>query len=126
MLQAPTKIMVVEDSLDFLTALLATLVLEPRVKVVAAVHTGMQALSTLAEAAPDLILLDYRLPDISGVEVARRIRQQNLKVKIAILTAYAEEFLSSGPLMTLLADTGVVDVIPKSGFTLARLRTLLN
>ncbi|MGH9885745.1 MAG: response regulator, partial [bacterium] len=38
-------------------------------------HTGAQALAEAATRAPDLILLDLGLPDMDGVQVARRVRE---------------------------------------------------
>jgi len=54
---------------------------------------SMQAMSLLAEKKPDLILLDWMLPDISGIDLARRLKQDDLSCNIPIimLTARAEE-----------------------------------
>jgi len=52
-------------------------------------ESGEEGLRRLAEADPDLILLDIRLPDIDGLEVLRRIRQSDKKkVTVVIMTAY--------------------------------------
>ena len=44
--------------------------------VVATVHTGAEALAALTEFHPDLMLLDVYLPDMTGIEVLRRARQE--------------------------------------------------
>ncbi|GAB4119563.1 MAG: diguanylate cyclase [Sideroxydans sp.] len=68
------KILVVEDSqvtVKVLTRYLAGMGVEnPLVA-----ETGMQALTTFRHEHPDIVLLDARLPDIDGFEVARKIRQ---------------------------------------------------
>lgn len=51
--------------------------------------TGLGALDDMAEV--DLVILDLGLPDIDGLDVARRIRGQGLKVPILVLTARADE-----------------------------------
>ncbi|NLG71112.1 MAG: response regulator transcription factor [Chloroflexi bacterium] len=53
-------------------------------------ETGQQALQTAQEKKVDLILLDIRLPDISGFDVCRRLRQEGLRQPILILTARDE------------------------------------
>jgi two-component system OmpR family response regulator/two-component system response regulator MprA len=51
------------------------------------VPDGLQALDRTVEAPFDLILLDLRLPDISGMEVCRRVREKDDTVPILMLTA---------------------------------------
>jgi DNA-binding response OmpR family regulator len=51
------------------------------------VRDGSLALETVARHAPDLLLLDVRLPDISGVEVCQRIRLHQPHLPILMLTA---------------------------------------
>src|SRR5258705_14019407 len=47
--------------------------------------TGFEGLDLAAAAAPDLIILDVRLPDLSGLEVARRLRADERTAGIPIL-----------------------------------------
>lgn len=54
-------------------------------------ETGMTALRMIEEQQPDLILLDLRLPDITGYEVCRRLRQTGKHQPILMLTARDEE-----------------------------------
>lgn len=51
--------------------------------------TGRRALH-LASSGVDLVILDYRLPDIDGVEVLRELKQLNPDVLVILLTAYAD------------------------------------
>ncbi len=52
--------------------------------------TGVEALTVVAAARPDLILLDLRLPDAHGFDLARRLRHEprTASVPILALTAY--------------------------------------
>jgi two-component system phosphate regulon response regulator PhoB len=60
---------------------------------IAVAFTGRQALESVARRAPDLILLDVMLPELSGTEVASRIRSnpQTASIPIIMLTAKSEE-----------------------------------
>src|SRR5215470_9302829 len=49
--------------------------------------TGRGALSAAADFEPDLVVLDWMLPDIDGIEVGRRLRDRGFKTAILFLTA---------------------------------------
>jgi two-component system, OmpR family, response regulator len=49
--------------------------------------TGRAALAAAQEAAPDLMILDVMLPDLDGLEVTRRLRQDGIRVPVLFLTA---------------------------------------
>ncbi len=57
---------------------------------VTVVNDGLGGLATAREMTPDLILLDWMLPGISGLEICRRLRQTGDKVPIVLLTAKDE------------------------------------
>jgi len=69
------KILLVEDNRT-LADVSSRLLREVYEHDVQATSTGREALKRLEEFTPDLVLLDVHLPDISGCEVARRIREQ--------------------------------------------------
>lgn len=50
---------------------------------------GEEAFSLFCEKNPQLIITDIEMPKISGIELAKKIRNQNLQVPIIMLTAYA-------------------------------------
>ena len=49
--------------------------------------TGRAALDAVVRAEPDLIVLDWMLPDIEGIEVGRRLRERGFKTAVLFLTA---------------------------------------
>lgn len=59
----------------------------PGFVVVGEAHTGNEALELVQRTAPDLVLLDIYLPDISGLEVMRRLRSSDTPVDIVAVTA---------------------------------------
>ncbi len=78
-------------------------------------RTGAEGLGALAEARPDLVLLDLGLPDIDGLDVCRRIHQSDPSVDVIMLTARDEELD-----VVVGLDAGAVDYITKP-FKLAEL-----
>jgi two-component system KDP operon response regulator KdpE len=85
--------------------------------------TGEQALVEAATRAPDLVLLDLGLPDLDGVEVARRLREWSA-VPIVVLSARGQE---SDKILAL--DAGADDYLTKpfgTGELLARMRVALR
>src|SRR5437763_1945970 len=87
---------------------------------------GEEALLVAAEEQPDLVVLDWMLPQLSGIEVCRRLRgrQETRNVPIIMLTARGEE---SDRIRGL--DTGADDYLTKPfSMTelLARLRAVLR
>lgn len=86
------RVLVVDD--DFAVAAVHRAYLEamPQFAVVAEAHDGEQALRAAAELAPDLVLLDIHLPDLSGLEVLRRLRARpgGQDVDVIAITAARE------------------------------------
>lgn len=58
--------------------------------VVAMAHTGQQGIDLAAELAPDLVLLDIHLPDMSGLDVLQRLRAHGQPVEVLVITASRE------------------------------------
>ncbi len=54
------------------------------------VNDGDQALNYLESSTPDLILLDLKMPNKDGFEVLKELNQKNIKIKVIVLTAYAD------------------------------------
>ncbi len=92
------RILIVEDDLDILRLL--TRELEDAGFEVMAFDSGIRGLSAVREHEPDLVILDLGLPDLSGQEIARRVRHTG-DTPIIILTAADEvgtkvEMLNAG------------------------------
>jgi DNA-binding response OmpR family regulator len=116
------KILIVEDDRAILLGLKENLAYEGHT--VMEVPRGDQALDKLAAAKPDLLILDIMLPGISGFEVCRRIRKDDQRLPILMLTARSEEV---DKIMGL--DLGADDYLTKPfsvSELLARVRALLR
>src|SRR5687768_2515634 len=79
------RILIVEDDRALRDALRRTLVLGGYEALTA--NGGQEALTQVASALPDALVLDIGLPDIDGLEVARRLRSAGNRVPILMLTA---------------------------------------
>ncbi len=63
--------------------------LEERGFVVAEAGDGKTALAEFSEVEPDLVMLDYRLPDTTGIELLREIRDRQTDAVVIMMTAYS-------------------------------------
>lgn len=79
------KILMVEDEANL--AQFVQLELTYEGYEVSVAHDGLAGLMAAREQAPDLIILDWMMPGLSGVEVCRRLRQTGSKIPIILLTA---------------------------------------
>ena len=70
---APIRVLLVEDSDVYRESLVFLLAARGDVDVVAAVADGASAVRAFAEHAPDVVVLDYRLPDVDGAAVAAEL-----------------------------------------------------
>lgn len=102
------KVLIVED--DEAIAAMLRYNLKAEGYVVSHADDGEEALTMVQENTPDLILLDWMLPSVSGIEVCRRLRQADAtrNIPIIMVTARSEE---SDKLMGL--DYGADDYITK-------------
>jgi two-component system, OmpR family, response regulator len=79
------RILVVDDEPSIVDAVATALRYEGYTVDEAA--TGKEALEAVAVQEPDLVVLDWMLPDIDGIEVGRRLRERGFKTAVVFLTA---------------------------------------
>ena len=83
-----TKVLIVEDNMHFRRAIVETLSgAIPDLQVEEAV-SGQEALDKTEKFNPSLIIMDIRLPNASGLDLAHKIKAQHPSTHIAILTSY--------------------------------------
>ncbi len=85
------RVLVVEDDVDYRAILVLRLQHRPDIDIVALADDGAQALAAVAAHAPDVVLLDLRMPVMGGIEVCREIRASSPSPRILVLSASDEE-----------------------------------
>lgn len=86
-----TRILVVDDHTLVRDGLCRLLEGEPGLQVIGTAGTGRDAICLCRDLRPDVVLLDYGLPDLDGLEVTRQIAAQNTGTRILILTMHENE-----------------------------------
>jgi DNA-binding NarL/FixJ family response regulator len=85
----PIRLLLVEDNHVFREALELLLGLRNDIDVVASVAEGSAAADAVREHRPDVVLMDYRLPGIDGVQATKAVREAAPGVAVVCLTASA-------------------------------------
>ena len=85
----PIKVMLVDD-VDHVRRMLRNMLDLDGFVVVAEAASGQLALDTIAEAGPDVVVIDYSMPDMDGVETASRIRAARPDQVMIMYTAYLD------------------------------------
>ena len=81
----------------------------PDLEVIGEAADGQEAIALADQLLPDLIVMDLGLPDISGIEVSRIIRESHPSIKIVVLSMHtSKEFVVSA------IEAGAVGYVPKS------------
>jgi DNA-binding NarL/FixJ family response regulator len=104
------RLVVVDDHPVVRHGLVSMLRYEQDMEVVGEAGDGKQAVQIILDRQPDVVLLDLRLPELSGIEVMKQVRAEQTTARFLVLTTYdADEYivpaLSAGAQGYLLKDT---------------------
>lgn len=87
----PITLVLADDHPLILSGLNNLFLLERDMEVLASCTSGGEALLAVRRARPDVALLDIRMPDMSGLDVARAIRLEGLPTRVVLLTATLDD-----------------------------------
>ena len=104
----PIRVVLVEDNQVFREALELLLSLRADIDVVASVADGTDAVPACREHRPDVIVMDYRLPGLDGVQATKAVREACPDTAVVCLTASA-----SGGEVDALVEAGAVTTLRK-------------
>jgi len=83
--------MIVEDDPAFLNRFCRIVTAQPHFEICAAVGNGTAAREALAHTAPDVLLVDLDLPDISGIDIIRETARRHPQTDIMVVTVFGDE-----------------------------------
>jgi two-component system NarL family response regulator len=90
-MSAVLKIMLVDDHYLVRLGLASVIALEPDMTVCAEASSGEQAVALFRQHRPDVILMDLRLPGMSGLDTTRTIRREFPDARIIVLSTYISD-----------------------------------
>jgi DNA-binding NarL/FixJ family response regulator len=113
---APVRVALIEDNDVFREALEMLLGLQSGLEVVASASDGNDAVSLCREHSPDVVLMDYRLPGVDGVQATRQLLEACPEVAVVCLTASAnlrevDALYAAGAVACLTKDEPLEDIV---------------
>jgi two-component system chemotaxis response regulator CheY len=101
------RLLVVEDTEHVRKMLLDILELHG-FEIAGDAESGKQAIERVGSADPDVVIVDYMMPDMDGLEVARRIRETRPDQQVILYSAYLDDELERGA-----REAGIAVCVPK-------------
>ncbi|MFF3634735.1 response regulator [Streptomyces sp. NPDC002250] len=87
----PARVVVADDQTVVREGIVMLLGLLPGLEVVGSAGDGEEAVRLVAELAPDVVLMDLRMPRCDGVEATRRIRSEYPGTQVVVLTTFGDD-----------------------------------
>lgn len=127
----PINIMIVDDHGMVRRGLMAYLVNEPDLEIVAEARDGQEAIRLCGKVKPDVILMDLLMPEMTGVAATRIIHNRWPEVQVIALTSFQEkelvqEALQAGAISYLLKNVSGEDLAEAIRAAAAGRRTLAS
>jgi len=110
------RVLVVDDHDLFRTGLSSLLAAQPGIEVVAQASGGRMGVRLAQELAPDVVLMDLRMPDLDGARATREISERCPSTRVVALTVLSEDSdvasaLEAGACGFLAKDSPIEDVV---------------
>lgn len=86
-----TNVLIIDDHVLFSQGLSLILKESGKFKVLNQVQDSREAVHNYCKLTPDLVLIDYNMPHLSGLDIVKALAKQVHKSKIVVLSMYAEE-----------------------------------
>ena len=81
-----SKVLIIDDEIEFASTLCQRLKL--RGIAVVDVHSGTEGLQSLAQMNPGIVILDLKMPDMSGLDVLDKIKEHDHSIEVIMLTGH--------------------------------------
>ncbi|KOO03547.1 response regulator [Vibrio nereis] len=82
------KVVIVDDHQVVIDGFIARLQIEPEIEVIGKASNGLDAVNTVRELKPDVVLMDVSMPIMNGIEATSLIREENPNAKVLMLTMH--------------------------------------
>lgn len=89
----PVRVLLADDEPFMLQ--LAIKVLEARHHIIGTAPNGKELVTAAEQHRPDVIVIDFNMPVMDGLEAARHLQSRNLEAKVIFLTSHDEEFYAT-------------------------------
>jgi CheY-like chemotaxis protein len=99
------RVIVVDDQTVVREGLVTLLETMSGIEVVGSASDGEEAVDLVADAFPEVVLMDLRMPRMDGVEATRRIRSDHPGTQVVVLTTYADDESIVGRCGQVRSDT---------------------
>jgi DNA-binding NarL/FixJ family response regulator len=112
----PVRVLVVDDHDGFRSSMIEALKGVPHVVVAGEADSGERACAVVIEIEPDVVLIDFSMPGMNGIDATRAIRRSNPDTRVIILTASAgyameQSALAAGASLVVPKGTPIEDVV---------------
>ncbi len=122
-LDGKVRVLLADDHAILREGLTSLIEKQPGIRVVGEAEDGESCLEKAAALAPDVVVLDIKLPGISGIEVCRRLKSAHPLIKVIMLSMYEEyEYVNQalqagadGYLLKKVVSSELVNAILKAG-----------
>jgi DNA-binding NarL/FixJ family response regulator len=105
-----TRVLVVDDQSPFRRAASAVVAMTPGFDVVGEAESGEQAVELAETLTPEVVLMDVKLPGISGIEATRLVVDAHPDTVVVLLSTYELDDLPGA------ATSGAISYVPKDDF----------
>ena len=117
------KVMLVDDHEIVRQGIRTLIEAEDDMAVVAEASSGAQAVSYARIDSPDVVVMDVRMPDGSGVDACREVRSENPEIKVIMLTSFSDDTAlfnsimagASGYVLKQIRGTDLIEAIRTVG-----------